>query len=69
VLTGYRIITVIIAARAQKLIGGYEVFCPFFAAGPGLGIRSKKGCLQSGNHDLPASPWFVACGMLTAEVM
>jgi hypothetical protein len=38
----------------------YELFCSSFTAGPGLGIRCNKECLQSRNHDLLGSPWFVA---------
>jgi len=40
-----------------------------FGMGPELGIRCNKKCLQSGNHDLLGSLWFVAVGVLTAEMI
>jgi len=30
---------------------------------------AAKRCLQSGNHDFLGPPWFVAAGVLTAEMM
>ncbi len=35
----------------------------------GLAFAATKRCLQSGNHDLLGSRWFVAAGVLTAEMM
>jgi hypothetical protein len=36
---------------------------------PGLAFAAIKRCLQSRNHDLLGSLWFVAAGVLTAEMM
>ena len=47
----------------------HELFCSSFAAGPTLAFAAAKRCLQSGNRDLLGSPWFVAAGVLTAEMM
>jgi hypothetical protein len=36
---------------------------------PGLEIAARKRCLQSGNHDLLGSSWFVATGVLCTEMV
>ena len=62
-------ITAILAARAQKPIGNMSCFVPLSPQVPRLAFAAAKRCLQSGNRDLLGSPWFVAAGVLTAEMM
>jgi|SRR5215469_1490486 len=37
--------------------------------GSSLAFAATNRCLQSGNHDLRGSPWFVAARVLTAEIV
>ena len=62
-------ITASLAARAQKLTRNMSCFVPLSPQLPGLAFAATKMCLQSGNHDLLGSPWFVAAGVLTAGMM
>ena len=54
----------------QKTYRQYELFCSSFARVPGLAFVATKRCLQSGKHDPSRiAVWFVAAGVLTAEMV
>jgi hypothetical protein len=67
--TGYRIDPCGPRRTSTETYRQYDLFCSSFAQVPGLGFAATKRCPQSGNHDLLGSPWFVAAGVLTAEMV
>jgi MFS family permease len=51
-------ITASLVSRAPKLRRNMSCFAPLSPQVPGLALAATKRSLQSGNHDLPGSPWF-----------